>query len=471
MQITGERQIAPTTAGIRRDHVARYEWAANTLPARSRVVDFACGVGYGTQILAEAGHTATGYDKCPEAVAYAEKFYGRKATFRQAADECPLRAFDAAVCFETLEHVKDPARLLRSLRPARLLIASVPNENVIPFGAGFAFHHRHYTPREFSQLLVESGWTPVEWWTQEGPESEVEPGVGGRTIIAVCHRDGEDNTAPVEPPIAAEAATEAGADDDQSQAVAAPAILAARQDESEAPEHVALLGLGGSLEQFSDIVKRLGGKHAYCDEVWAINATAGVYLADRVFHMDDVAVQELRAQAKPDSNIARMLEWLRVHPGPIVTSVARPGYPGLVPFPVAEVVGRFGFAYFNSTAAWAVAYAIHLGVKRLSIFGCDFTYPHMHHAERGRACMEFWLGVAFARGVQLNVASQSTLLDAMYTQADRLYGFDCVDVTIANEGGRLRVDLVEKKTLPTAEEIERRYDHSRPVAEQVREAA
>jgi hypothetical protein len=51
-------------------------------------------------------------------------------------------------------------------------------------------------------------------------------------------------------------------------------------------------------------------------------------------------------------------------------------------------------AYFNSTAAYAVAYAIHMGVKKISVFGMDFTYPNAHDAEKGRACVEFWLGIA-----------------------------------------------------------------------------
>lgn len=467
MQLTGERQVAPTTSGIRRDHVARYEWAAKILPPRSRVVDFACGVGYGTQILAEAGHSATGFDKCPEAIAYAEKFYGRKAQFRRAADECPLRAFDVAVCFETIEHVTDPHRLLRSFLPASILLASVPNEEVIPYGAGFAFHLRHYTKAEFEQLLTACGWEVMRWYGQEGPESEVVPDMNGRTLIAVCQRAGgapvtvgDDDEAPDPEPAAAAPA-----------AVAAPAIVGAAEApvsmaDWPVPEHVALLGLGGSLEQFSDITKRLGGSHAYCDEVWAINAVAGTYIADRIFHMDDVAVQELRAQAKPESNIARMLEWLKVHPGPIVTSVARKGYPGLVPYPIEDVLSEFKIPYFNSTAAWAVAYAVHLGVKRLSIFGCDFSYPDVHHAERGRACVEFWLGVGFAKGMVITIARGSTLMDAMCSEADRLYGYDAFDLTLRRTEERVYVDFVEKP-LPSAEEMERRYDHSRPVAQQV----
>jgi len=62
----GERQVAPQLNGIRRDHVERYLWAARQLGASCRVVDFACGIGYGAKILAEAGHQVVGFDRDAE---------------------------------------------------------------------------------------------------------------------------------------------------------------------------------------------------------------------------------------------------------------------------------------------------------------------------------------------------------------------------------------------------------------------
>src|SRR3954467_14298237 len=71
----GERQVAPTLEGIRADHVARYQFAAQLLKKPTRVIDFACGVGYGSKILADAGHFVYGYDRDPEAIAYAREHY------------------------------------------------------------------------------------------------------------------------------------------------------------------------------------------------------------------------------------------------------------------------------------------------------------------------------------------------------------------------------------------------------------
>ncbi len=167
------------------------------------------------------------------------------------------------------------------------------------------------------------------------------------------------------------------------------------------PKHVSIVGLGPSSAQYVDICKRLGGRHQYCDETWVVNSFGDVLACDRIFHMDDVRVQEIRAAAAPDSNIAAMLKWLKTHPGPIITSRKVDGYPGLVEFPLEDVVNDMPCGYFNSTAAYAVAYAVYLRVEKISIWGADFTYPSAHDAEKGRACVEFWLGVAAERGIKL----------------------------------------------------------------------
>lgn len=97
----------------------------------------------------------------------------------------------------------------------------------------------------------------------------------------------------------------------------------------------------------------------------------------------------------------------------------------------------------------------------------DYTYPNAHDAEKGRACVEFWLGQAHARGIKINLPKTTTLMDSMYPRASRLYGYDTVEVDFdVQEDGTLKLGFTERQTLPTAEEIERNYDHSAPVAKQ-----
>ena len=406
------------------------------MAAGARVVDVACGIGYGATILADAGGFVVGIDNDAEAIAYGRRHWSHSAVDLRKGDACrldlPSGSFDAAVCFETIEHLADPRPMLRALnRAAPVLLASVPNEAVFPF-KGYAYHHRHYRRSEFEALLTETGWRVTGWCGQAGPESSVERGVEGRTIVVMAER-------------------------------AEQASVASPSDGLTVPNHVVILGMGPSLEGYVDLAKRMGARRALADEVWGINAVADVVNCDRVFHMDDVRIQEIRAAARPQSNIAQMLPWLRRHPGPIYTSRTHPDYPGLVEFPLQDVINSCGFAYFNSTAAYAVAYAVHIGVRQISMFGFDFTYPNAHDAEKGRACVEFHLGIAKARGIEIGFPANTSLMDACAPLWQRVYGYDAVDVVMEqpDDGGPVSVSFTPKTDLPTADEIEARYDHSK----------
>lgn len=230
--------------------------------------------------------------------------------------------------------------------------------------------------------------------------------------------------------------------------------------------HVAILGLGPSVNQYLELTKRFGGRRAYCDETWGINALGDVFACDRIFHMDDVRIQQVRAEAKPNSNIARMLDWLRTTSIPVVTSRGHPDYPALEEFPLADVLTQFPLGYFNNTAPYAVAYALHRGAKKISVFGCDYTYGNAEYAERGRACLEWWLGVAAEMGVEIAMPKTTSLMDAYHQQAHRFYGYDTMDLVFKREGERVVIEKTEREALPTAEEIEAAYDHSAPIAEQ-----
>jgi hypothetical protein len=208
-------------------------------------------------------------------------------------------------------------------------------------------------------------------------------------------------------------------------------------------ERVALVALGPSHKDYLMKTEIAGGRANLYDLIW---------------HMDDMRVQEARAEAG-NSKIKGMLNWMKKHPGPIMTSRAYADYPGLIEYPLQHVIRSTGTAYFNSTVAYAVAYAIHIGVKEMSLFGVDFTWPNVHAAEAGRACVEFWIGQAMARGMIIHIAESSTLMDAVEPEARRFYGYDTREVRISAPDGRPKVSFIEKPA-PSAAEIEQRYSHN-----------
>lgn len=236
--------------------------------------------------------------------------------------------------------------------------------------------------------------------------------------------------------------------------------------------HVAIIGLGPSAEAYVDHVKRIGSRARFCDQVWAINAMGSVLDCDLVFHMDDVRIQEIRAAARPDSNIAAMVRWLKTTPRPVMTSLKHPDYPSLMEFPLEQVVNAFGRGYFNNTGAYAVAYAIFRGARKISLFGCDYSYANSHRAEKGRACMEFWLGFAAAHNIEIALPENTALMDTIEDRDEDdvpSYGYDAVKIKCdRDDAGHMKLTMTPRERLPTADEIEAAYDHSKPPREQHR---
>jgi len=140
------------------EHRGRYWWAAALVPNK-RVLDAACGTGYGTKILLNAGaREVVGVDRAMHVIEAARQEALRGAVF-EVADllqlPFPEQAFDVAVCFEAIEHVNatDVAidELARVLSRDGVLAISSPNRSVYIEGNP---HHRHeYVPRELETAL------------------------------------------------------------------------------------------------------------------------------------------------------------------------------------------------------------------------------------------------------------------------------------------------------------------------------
>ena len=174
---------------VRADHVARYRWAAERITGH--VIDAGCNCGYGAAILADAGLTVTAVDDWSPGLEFAREHWARpgitwaKADFEGKFEFPPA---DAVVAFEVIEHLENPRLLLtEARRVAGRLFASVPNQDVWPWKPRLApVHKRHYTRAQLEALLIECGWSTIDWWGQSGGWSPVEPEVQGRTLVVEC---------------------------------------------------------------------------------------------------------------------------------------------------------------------------------------------------------------------------------------------------------------------------------------------
>ncbi|MBL8897176.1 MAG: class I SAM-dependent methyltransferase [Planctomycetes bacterium] len=195
----GERQAAPTLDCFRADHRGRYRFAARQVRPEGKLLDLACGVGYGCRILAEesAAESVLGIDLSAEAIAYGAKHFAGDRVQLRVGDalqiEDPGAPFDLVTSFETLEHLEAPRllpRLASWLAPDGLLIASVPNERALPFSPErFPYHLRHYTAEQFEALLQDAGLEVLEMRSQHDADAEeLQEDRAGLFLVAVCRR-------------------------------------------------------------------------------------------------------------------------------------------------------------------------------------------------------------------------------------------------------------------------------------------
>lgn len=159
---SGERMV-PEIAGAFTfwEHIYRYAFACRFVRGK-RVLDIACGEGYGAAALLKSGAAhVTGVDISEEVCQHARDKYGLDVRIGRA-DEIPLAeaSVDVIVSFETIEHLPNPGRFLdesvRVLSPGGRLIISTPNKEVYsaPGQPSNPYHCSEMTEEEFSSLLI-----------------------------------------------------------------------------------------------------------------------------------------------------------------------------------------------------------------------------------------------------------------------------------------------------------------------------
>jgi ubiquinone/menaquinone biosynthesis C-methylase UbiE len=194
LAFTGERFVPGTKGEIWIEHWHRYHFAARWA-AGKRVLDVACGEGYGSALLARRAAHVTGADLSPEAIAHAGEAYSRVPNLEFACAPCtqlPLEdaAIDLAVTFETIEHIAEQAAFLdelaRVLKPDGVLILSCPNK--LEYSDKRAFKNEFHVKelyREELAKLVSGRFPQMDWYGQRpsffsviAPEISLPPGKG-----------------------------------------------------------------------------------------------------------------------------------------------------------------------------------------------------------------------------------------------------------------------------------------------------
>jgi ubiquinone/menaquinone biosynthesis C-methylase UbiE len=170
---TGERVVEGITPErIWVDHVARYEFAGAYVPGK-KVLDIACGTGFGSSILLRCGASEVlGEDISSEAIEFARSRYSARGIRFEVGDllhmDLPRDSFDVIACFETIEHVAAYGEALSNLfgllkKGGTLLVASpnrpVTSPSAVSLGDKPAnpYHTQEFTVAELQDALTKTG--------------------------------------------------------------------------------------------------------------------------------------------------------------------------------------------------------------------------------------------------------------------------------------------------------------------------
>lgn len=107
------------------------------------------------------------------------------------------------------------------------------------------------------------------------------------------------------------------------------------------------------------------------------------------------------------------LDFLQKFDGPVYMSYEEPDVPNCTLFDIDAILSKLRInkararKYLTSTFAYIMAFAISEGVDKIYLYGINLTaldeYTHQ------RPCMEYWIGQAEARGIEVEIPAASAL--------------------------------------------------------------
>lgn len=173
--ILSEQRCHPENEFFGRDYAgSRYHLIAEMIPAGLRILDIACGSGFGSALLSKNAAFVLGVDYLETYIRTAQERYPETDRLRFIVGDGENflyqnreEQFDMVISLHTLEHVPNDkammATLYRNLRRGGQLIVEVPLQAQRPLGVPInPYHLREYTQEQLIRLVEESGFQIIK---------------------------------------------------------------------------------------------------------------------------------------------------------------------------------------------------------------------------------------------------------------------------------------------------------------------
>ena len=217
-----------------------------------------------------------------------------------------------------------------------------------------------------------------------------------------------------------------------------------------APKVIAIVGLGPTQQDWHAAHVQYTPPVEVVDEVWTVNKGFRTINCDLCFVMDD-----LMDEARKSPRYAKEIAAVSGDGLPMLTSTVDAPvaqlWPKVQAYPLKEVLAFWGehvfdrrhafhpaaevekpdplqygldeAAYFNNSIPYMLAYAGMIGIERVYMFGCDYSFPGNVAREDDRANAEYWIAaLQFGLGVAFRYSSRTTLCSR--DKGRQFYGFN-----------------------------------------------
>jgi len=199
---TGNQIYGRRSRSVKNHNMLVYAWAAQFLIVRYgyKMADLGCGRGDGALILSHFAQSIDLYDGHKGQLKLAGRhdyFCPTKLIKMNLEEESPQKDYDAIVCFETLEHLKNPERLVKDISTrCKLFIFSVPHNCPTHHRKNWQWHQVHkqiYKTKDDVLEMLGDNFDEVDIYYERHAIVQTEPFDSPDRYIGVCR---QTNTIP-----------------------------------------------------------------------------------------------------------------------------------------------------------------------------------------------------------------------------------------------------------------------------------